>query len=133
LAGVDAGGPRSLQGIHPKHRKRFCNAVGSFGSYYPAEVHRVLRENDDAFSSRHREPLVPTAARFVYANRFRSGEKLLYTLYNATGHTFAGREDGDSPLRTTPLAKSNCPAPGQGVIIYGVGETARRVFPESVD
>jgi hypothetical protein len=74
----------------PKHRKRFWNAVGSFGAYYPAAMHAILRENDDAFSSRRGQPLVPTLARRVYANRFEGGEKTIYTLYNATGHTFCG-------------------------------------------
>jgi len=36
------------------------------------------------------EPLVPTRARCVYANRFRSEGKEIYTLYNGTGHTFYG-------------------------------------------
>lgn len=74
----------------PKHRKRFWNAVSSFGAYYPANFYAILRENDDAFSNRDCEPLVPTLAQGVYANRFGSGEKTIYTLYNATGHTFYG-------------------------------------------
>jgi len=74
----------------PKHRKRFWNAVSSFGTYYPAHFDALLREHDDAFSGRDCEPLVPTLAQGVYANRFGVGEKTIYTLYNATGHTFHG-------------------------------------------
>jgi hypothetical protein len=78
------------RGADPKHRKRFWNGVASFGSYYPVPMYRVLRENEDVFSSRDCRPLVPTLAPYVYANSFRAGPKTIYTLYNATGHTFAG-------------------------------------------
>ena len=73
-----------------KHRKRFWNAVGSFGSYYPEPYDRILRENEDVFAARDCEPLIPTLARQVYANRFQEGQKTIFTVYNATGHTFAG-------------------------------------------
>ena len=33
---------------------------------------------------------MPTLKPFVYANRFGSGKKTLWTLYNATGHTVDG-------------------------------------------
>lgn len=82
--------PLFQNGQYPKHRKRFWNAVGSFGAYYPANFDTILREYDDAFSSRDCEPLVPTLARGVYGNRFSASEKTIYTLYNATGHTFYG-------------------------------------------
>ncbi|HUT89048.1 MAG TPA: DUF6259 domain-containing protein [Thermoguttaceae bacterium] len=78
------------RGADPKHHKRFWNAVGSFGSYYPVQYDAVLRENADAFSSLDCQPLVPTLARCVYANRFRCEGKEIYTLYNGTGHTFYG-------------------------------------------
>jgi hypothetical protein len=78
------------RGADPLHRKRLFSAVGSFGSYYPATMDTLLRENADAFTSRDCRPLVPTRARHVYANRFRAGEKTLWTVYNGTGHTFAG-------------------------------------------
>jgi hypothetical protein len=78
------------RGADPRHRKRFFGAVGSFGSYYPLLLDTVLRENSDAFASRDCLPLMPTEARHVYANRFTAGEKTLYTVYNASGHTFAG-------------------------------------------
>ncbi len=72
------------------HRKRFWNGVASFGAYYPDNMYRILRENGDAFASRDCEALIPTVARRVYANRFRAGDKTIYTLYNAAGHTFDG-------------------------------------------
>jgi hypothetical protein len=68
----------------------FWNAVDTFGSHYPWAMYNLLRENDDVFASRDCEPLVPTLARRVYANRFRAGPKTFYTAINATGHTFAG-------------------------------------------
>jgi len=78
------------RGADRQHRKRFWNAVGSFGSYYPPNFYNILRENADAFEGRDCQPLVPTLARHVYANRFGGKQKTVYTLYNATGHTFAG-------------------------------------------
>lgn len=78
------------RGADRKLRKRFWNGVASFGAKYPEDMHRVLHENADAFNSRDCEPLVPTRTQHVYANRFGSGAKTLYTLYNATGHTAAG-------------------------------------------
>ena len=78
------------RGADPLHRKRLFNAVGSFGSYYPAAMDTLLRENADAFGSRDCRPLVRTRAEHVYANRFSAPGKTLWTIYNATGHTFVG-------------------------------------------
>ncbi|HPM80730.1 MAG TPA: DUF6259 domain-containing protein [Candidatus Anammoximicrobium sp.] len=78
------------RGADPTHRKRFWNAVGSFGSCYPPSYDAILRENADAFASRQCRPLVPTPAGGVYANWFRGQDKEIYTLYNGTGHTFYG-------------------------------------------
>jgi len=69
--------------------KKLWNAEGSFGSPYPVRMYVILRENEDVYQGRSFEPLVPTQARYVYANRFGS-VKTLYHLYNATGHTFEG-------------------------------------------
>lgn len=77
-------------GADRQHRKRFWNAVASFGSYYPLDMYTVLQENSDAFESRAGEPMIPTLARYVYANRFSAGRKALTMLYNATGHSFEG-------------------------------------------
>lgn len=78
------------RGADRKLRKRFWNGVASFGAFYPEPMYRVLHENQDAWNSRHCEPLVPTLVQYVYANRFGTGDKTLYTLYNATGHTVGG-------------------------------------------
>jgi hypothetical protein len=75
------------RGADRKLHKRFWNGVASFGAFYPEPMYRVLHENQDAWNSRQCEPLVPTLIPHVYANRFGSGDKTLYTLYNATGHT----------------------------------------------
>jgi hypothetical protein len=77
-------------GADPTFRKRFWNAVGLFEGTYPIEMSRVLRENDDVFSSRDCQPLIPTETRCVYANRFTAGNKTIYMVYNATGHSLAG-------------------------------------------
>jgi hypothetical protein len=78
------------RGADPQHKKRLWNGVASFGSYYPANMHRILRENADAFGSRDCEALIPTLTPRLYANRFGRGEKVIYTLHNALGHTFEG-------------------------------------------
>jgi len=77
------------RGADRRHRKRFWNAVGSFGAMYPENLDIALRENADAFDGRDCEPLVPTLVERLYANRFAAGQKTIYTLYNATGHTRA--------------------------------------------
>jgi hypothetical protein len=77
-------------GRDPLHRKRFWNAVASFGAYYPPAMDRILRQNADVFASRDCDPLIQGAAAQVYVNRFGSGPKTIFTLYNATGHTFDG-------------------------------------------
>lgn len=78
------------QGADPQHKKRFWNGVASFGSYYPQPMYQVLREYQDVFEGRDCEPLVPTLAKYIYANRFGSGQRIIYTVYNATGHTYDG-------------------------------------------
>ncbi|MFQ6098350.1 MAG: DUF6259 domain-containing protein, partial [Armatimonadota bacterium] len=78
------------RGADRLHRKRFWNGVASFGAYYPSNMYAVLRENGDAFDDGESEALVPTLARHVYANRFSAAAKTIYTIYNATGHTFDG-------------------------------------------
>jgi len=103
----------------PKHRKRFWNAVESFGAYYPADMDKILRQHADVFASRDCEPLVPTLTPRVYANRFRQGETAIYTLYNATGHTHFGPvlkldlKPGEQVVELLRGAEVNC-APGDG-------------------
>lgn len=70
----------------PTFAKRFWNAVGAFGGRYPDAMYRALRENQEVFSSHDCEPLVATLMPYVYANRFRSPDRTIVTLYNATGH-----------------------------------------------
>jgi Domain of unknown function (DUF6259) len=67
--------------------KRFWNMVAAFGREYPPAMHAILKENNDVLGGSDCEPLVPTLKPMVYANRFGSGAKTLWTLYNATGHT----------------------------------------------
>ena len=89
-SGRPAEGGEHHRGADAKHRKRFWNAVGSFGSYYPLPYDAILRENEDAFASRQCRPLAPTLAPGIYAHWFRSEGKEIYTVYNGTGHTFHG-------------------------------------------
>jgi hypothetical protein len=70
--------------------KRFWNAVGAFGRYYPDPFHVVLRENQATYAERDCRALVPGLARAVYVNRFGSRPKSIFHIYNATGHTFDG-------------------------------------------
>ncbi|MCX7598794.1 MAG: hypothetical protein N2512_08015, partial [Armatimonadetes bacterium] len=72
------------------HNKKFWNAVESFGSMLPRPIYMAYCENEDAYQSRDCEPLIPTLARYVYANRFAGRDKTIYHLYNAAGHTVAG-------------------------------------------
>lgn len=73
-------------------KKKFWNAVESFGRYYPSNMYSILNENEDVYQSRNCVPLVhtPGNAQYVYVNRFAGGGKTFYHLYNATGHTFEG-------------------------------------------
>jgi hypothetical protein len=63
------------------------NAVGAFSALYPDQVHAVLKQHTEVFERRDNEPLVPTLVPRVYANRFGAGDKVIFTLHNATGHT----------------------------------------------
>jgi len=75
-----------------KDRKKFWNAVESFGRYYPLPYYTALAENEDVYQSGDAYPLLvtPGNAQYVYANRFRGAGKTIWHLYNATGHTFDG-------------------------------------------
>ena len=54
------------------------------------ECHRVLRAHRGAFAGTEAEPLVPTLAPGVFANRFTGGGETAYTLYHAGLATYAG-------------------------------------------
>ena len=58
----------------------------------PERYYRILDENLDAFTGDSAEPLTPTCARHVYANRFTSKDrhKEIITLFNDTGEDFEG-------------------------------------------
>jgi hypothetical protein len=79
--------------------KRLWNMVASFGREFPPPIYAIFKEHADVLRSRDCEPLVPTLMPLVYANRFGSGKKTLWTLYNATGHTV------DGPVLEVDVAK----------------------------
>lgn len=76
----------------PQDRKKFWNAVESFGRYYPPAYYTILSENEATYWLGVAEPLLvtPGNAQFVYVNRFSAEGKTIYHLFNATGHTFEG-------------------------------------------
>ncbi len=50
----------------------------------------VLKEHSDAFAGNECEPLVPTLVNGVFANRFSSALKTVWTLYNANWRSVSG-------------------------------------------
>jgi len=54
------------------------------------KCHSILRTHRDAFCSLDVQPLVPTEAGGIYANRFAVQSKTVYTLYNARHRTYHG-------------------------------------------
>jgi hypothetical protein len=85
--------------VDPLLRKKFWNAVESFGNFYPAPMYATLCENEDVYQTRDCEPLAPTLARYVYANRFSGAGKTIYHLFNAAGHTV------DAPVLALDVAR----------------------------
>lgn len=75
----------------------FWNAVGTFLDSYSDQYHQVLKENSDAFRSADAEPLVPTLAPEIYANRFATQNKQITLLYNNSGKAV------DAPLLKAEL------------------------------
>ena len=76
-----------------KDRKKFWNAVESFGRYYPVNFYTTLAENEDVYPEPRRVStllVTPGNAPRVYVNCFRGAGKTMYHLYNGTGHTFEG-------------------------------------------
>ncbi len=84
-------------GADPESKKMIWNAVDSFGRYFPPLMYALLKENEDVYQGPDCEPLVPTLMRYVYANRFRGGGKIMTHLYNASGHTVDGLVVATSP------------------------------------
>lgn len=76
----------------PGDKKKFWNAVESFGRYYPLPFYTILSENEAAYQGRDCTPLLWTAgnAPQIYVNRFAAGDKRLYHLYNAAGYSYEG-------------------------------------------
>jgi hypothetical protein len=68
-------------------RYRLWNAVGVYNApLNPRFVWRILNENNDCFARcGQSEPLVETLMPLVYANRFESPKKCIWTLLNMTG------------------------------------------------
>ncbi len=87
------------RGADLQSKKKFWNAVESFGRYWPRKMYLILKQNEDAYQSRLAQPLIPALKRFVYANRFDAPghSKRIYHLYNAAGHTLEG------PVLALPL------------------------------
>lgn len=92
------------------------NAVGVYNSgEYPDHIRSLLLDNNDAFDLGELEPLVDTVCDGVYANRFTSGRKRIWTLFNAAGpyRRPAAPEAGRQrrrPLRRTDDRPGTCVA-----------------------
>jgi hypothetical protein len=74
-------------------RKKFWNAVESFGRFYPLPYYVILSENEDVYQEPGgHTPLLwtPGNVQYVYVNRFTGNAKAIYHLYNATGSTLDG-------------------------------------------
>ncbi|NPV45407.1 MAG: hypothetical protein HPY69_00505 [Armatimonadetes bacterium] len=74
-------------------KKKFWNAVESFGRFYPLPYYTILSDNEDVYQAAGgHTPLLwtPGNERYVYVNRFTGSGKSIYHLYNATGHTVDG-------------------------------------------
>jgi len=76
----------------PGWRWCFFNGIGTcrWPNDYTARTGRVLQENAVAFASLHPEPLIPTEREGVYANRFPTESKTVYTVYNRLDETASG-------------------------------------------
>jgi hypothetical protein len=71
----------------------------------PERFYRIIDENLDAFTGDSCEPLMPTRAQYVYANRFASDGlgKEIITLFNDTGEDYDG-----CVLSVEPLEGRHC-------------------------
>ncbi len=78
------------QGCDSEHKKKFWNGVASFAFFLPTPFYNIYKDNEDVYASRDCEPLVPTLAPRVYANRFSAGDKTLFHLFNASGRDYTG-------------------------------------------
>ena len=55
------------------------------------KLFRILHENADAFTSSDVNPLIPTLIPGTFVNRFRTDEKVVWTVFNANYRTVKGR------------------------------------------
>jgi len=58
---------------------------------YLARTTFILRQNNDAFLDKNWTPLIETSADNIFVNRWRSGEKTIYTVLNLRQEGFSGR------------------------------------------
>lgn len=81
-------GDDSLEG----KKRCFFNGIGAcaWPDSYTVRTGQALRENADAFGTLRPEPMVATEHEGLFANRFPSARKVLYTLYNTSGEEVAG-------------------------------------------
>jgi hypothetical protein len=80
----------NLYGRDPEHKEKFWNGVACFSHVLPTPFYNIYKDNEDVYTSRDCEALVPTLAKRVYANRFTAGGKTFFHLYNATGKDYSG-------------------------------------------
>ena len=76
---------------------RFWNGIAAFGTTYAPREHQILKDNGDAFNAPNAQPLIDTLLPRVYANRFASGDKTLFTIINRSEFTV------NEPLLALPL------------------------------
>lgn len=81
-------GDDSLEG----KKRCFFNGIGvcAWPDSYTVGTGQILRENADAFGTQRPEPMVATEHEGLFANRFPSARKVLYTLYNTSSQELAG-------------------------------------------
>ncbi len=80
------------RGMDPQLRKVFWNGGESFERYFALPYYTILNENEAAYGGRDWTPLLytPGKAPGIYVNRFATGDKTLFHLFNASGFTFEG-------------------------------------------
>jgi len=58
---------------------------------YLARTTFILRQNNDAFLDQNWTPLIETSADNIFVNRWRSGEKTIYTVLNLHPEGYSGK------------------------------------------
>jgi hypothetical protein len=67
------------------------------------KTHAILRAHREAFTTLEPEPLVPTAARGIFANRFPGAREIVTTFWNSLPATYRG------PVIVLPAAEARGP------------------------